>query len=340
MIMSLTAKINQKSKKLKEIYEISRFLKRNYFLVFADIIQSKILFKSTPSDYKLFKFYELSLKQRKTFFTAGLNKVIITKMNDPKYLDYFTDKVKFNNIFKKYLGRDWLFNKEMTPDDFMAFIKDKKSLIYKPSDMSAGEGVEKIDLTNKDTATLYALLYNKGTGLIEDFIIQHPLLATLSDRAVNTLRIITITDREKCHIVYTALRMGYGGITDNLYGGGIVAAVSQEGVVCTNAYNMKGDEFSHHPITGTIIKGFKLPFWEETTQLMKQVYNIVPQIKYVGWDVAITPIGPVLVEGNSRYPSHEPLELPLASAKKGNKHLFNKYLDPNYKVCESASKSD
>jgi hypothetical protein len=34
-----------------------------------------------------------------------------------------------------------------------------------------------------------------------------------------------------------------------------------------------------------------------------QAMRLVPQVRFVAWDVAITPEGPTLIEGNS-FPSH------------------------------------
>ena len=46
------------------------------------------------------------------------------------------------------------------------------------------------------------------------------------------------------------------------------------------------------------IYGFKVPFYEEACQMVKEASKVVPSVRYVGWDVAITNKGPVIIEGN------------------------------------------
>ena len=57
--------------------------------------------------------------------------------------------------------------------------------------------------------------------------------------------------------------------------------------------------FDTHPITGVRFEGFEIPFFNEAVDLCKRAAMVVPQVQYVGWDVAITPSGPVIIEGNS-----------------------------------------
>ncbi len=42
----------------------------------------------------------------------------------------------------------------------------------------------------------------------------------------------------------------------------------------------------------------KISFWKETIEMIQEASLKVPEIHVVGWDVAITPDGPMLIEGN------------------------------------------
>lgn len=54
-----------------------------------------------------------------------------------------------------------------------------------------------------------------------------------------------------------------------------------------------------HPNNKTVFKGFKVPYFEEAAQMCKEAALVEPNMRYVGWDVGITPNGPVFVEGNN-----------------------------------------
>ena len=60
-----------------------------------------------------------------------------------------------------------------------------------------------------------------------------------------------------------------------------------------------GMYFDMHPDTCTPFINFRVPYFDEAIALCKKAAKIRPDMRYVGWDVGITPTGPVLVEGNN-----------------------------------------
>ena len=56
--------------------------------------------------------------------------------------------------------------------------------------------------------------------------------------------------------------------------------------------------YEKHPVTGCEIPGFQFPYWNEVLEMCKKASFEIPEVGYIGWDVAITPTGPVFVEGN------------------------------------------
>ena len=44
--------------------------------------------------------------------------------------------------------------------------------------------------------------------------------------------------------------------------------------------------------------------------LCEECAKVIPQVRYVGWDIAITEKGPVVIEGN-QFPGHDILQLPV-----------------------------
>jgi hypothetical protein len=53
-----------------------------------------------------------------------------------------------------------------------------------------------------------------------------------------------------------------------------------------------------HPDTGAAIAGRRLPLWDEVIALALRAHQSFADFPSVGWDVAISPAGPVLLEGN------------------------------------------
>jgi glutathione synthase/RimK-type ligase-like ATP-grasp enzyme len=44
-----------------------------------------------------------------------------------------------------------------------------------------------------------------------------------------------------------------------------------------------------------------VPFWQEMAELAKRAAAISPELKTVGWDIALSRNGPVLMEGNDNW---------------------------------------
>jgi hypothetical protein len=58
--------------------------------------------------------------------------------------------------------------------------------------------------------------------------------------------------------------------------------------------------YEKHPLTGLDFIGFQVPCIAEVKELVTEAAKILPDCRYVGWDVAISEKGPLLVEGNGR----------------------------------------
>lgn len=63
-------------------------------------------------------------------------------------------------------------------------------------------------------------------------------------------------------------------------------------------YSFLKNVFTHHPDTGKPIVGFVVPYWEEIVRLTTQAHVYFPEYASLGWDIAITDAGPVILETN------------------------------------------
>ena len=178
-------------------------------------------------------------------------------------------------------------------------------MIYKPLEGSSGQGIVKYQKQDWQNLPLFMeQLSEAGPGILEEVVIQHPDMARMCPTSVNTVRIATLLGDKKEGIVYAFLRIGNGRVMDNVDCGGMASRVDLEtGTLLTVGADKLGNTYEKHPMTGTPIIGFQIPFFEEAKAMCIAAMRVVPQVRFVAWDVAITEDGPRFIEGNS-FPSH------------------------------------
>ena len=280
---------------------------KNRLWLLLDMLRCAIRYNAGYIDYKIAQMYRLTDEQKKTQITRGLSNTIVRRMNDKAYWHLFDDKATFNELFKEEVRRNWM---KISPDtdvaSFKAFLAQNPDLIAKPLEGSSGVGVERYEREaweGREDAFLHELI-QKQTGIIEERVIQHPRMMDLCPTSVNTIRIATLLGDKKQGIVYAFLRIGNGKVMDNVDCGGMAARVDLDsGKLLTVGADKQGNTFTHHPMTGTPILGFEVPFFEEAKAMCLKAAEKVPQMRFVAWDVAITQEGPCFIEGNS-FPSH------------------------------------
>jgi hypothetical protein len=141
--------------------------------------------------------------------------------------------------------------------------------------------------------------------LVQRRLQNHAALARLNNGALSTVRVLTCLDEHgEPEIIGAAMRMAIGSnrAVDNLHAGGIAAAVDVNTGVLGLASNLGADArlgwIDRHPDTGATIAGAQLPMWGEVRAFAIRAHRAFADRVIVGWDIAITPDGPVLVEGN------------------------------------------
>lgn len=253
-------------------------------------------------DYHVFGFaVNRGRQKRSTFMTMDHNIALVRALNDRDYYPVFNDKIQFNRRFAAYLGRDWIDLRDAGADGFAQFIQGRDALFAKRTDLYGGQGIERVELRGADPVQLYDRLMAEHKYLVEEAIVQHHALDRLYPTSVNTLRITTILSGGEAHFVYAFFRMGSGrSATDNISSGGMYTAVAEDGTLSAEAFSDKtGYYYRTHPATGMCFEGFRLPFYRECVALCLEAARVEPHMRYVGWDVAITETGPVLIEGNN-----------------------------------------
>lgn len=270
--------------------------------IFMDMLWCALRYGIGYLEYQVYGFAHIHGERRKTFMTMNDNLNLVRQVNEKEYDIYFTDKARFNETFHEYLGRDWLDLRVSSPADMNAFLMRHDVAFAKTADGFGGIGVERIVTRDSpDGEALYETLKKRGQVIVEEAICQHPEMNRLCAASINTLRIVTLKIGGEVHLMYCLVRIGNGKTcVDNISSGGMYCPVSDDGVITKPGFCDKaGEYYERHPQTGTAFVGFQIPCYDDAVRMVRKAALVVPQIGYVGWDVAITPKGPLLVEGNT-----------------------------------------
>ena len=304
-VMKRLGKIDRKRMEDTLIYLEKKTGKSRNWLV-RDMIHCALRYNAGYIDYKIAEMYRLTPRQRRTVITRGKSNEIVHRMNDKAHWHFFDDKTEFNTLFADQVKRSWVrADQNLTREQLSAFLSGKDAMLYKPLEGSSGQGIRKFEKQEwQDLDAFMKLLREMGDGILEELVIQHPVMAGMCPTSVNTIRVATLLGDKKEGIVYAFLRIGNGKVMDNVDCGGMAARVDIEsGKLLTVAADKQGNVFDRHPMTGTSIIGFTIPYWEEAKKMCLEAMKKVPQMRFIAWDVAITENGPVFIEGNS-FPSH------------------------------------
>ncbi len=315
-------------------FKYSRFvkIKKNisYFRLYMTVIYTMIKHNASPLDYFSFKFYDLPEEEWSTYPCTGYMYEYQLKMNPKKERVVLHDKIKFLKLFNDFSGRQWATIDMLRRDKKFAaeFLKKAgKKLVLKNSTGGAGKQVEVIEMPSGIPESVIALMEADHFDLAEHYVIQHDELMRMSPSGVNTVRVVSQYVEDRVIILLAFLRISVGSSLDNL-------SVGNYGVNFGAAINIETGEISgpgvylditkpdvyHHPVTHTPIIGFKIPYWNECKDIVIKASALTPGNRSVGWDVAITNEGPVLIEGN-----HNWNLLSMSPGRKGFKKEFLEY---------------
>lgn len=288
-------KLNRVLEKIKEKSGQSKVY------TFFDILVCAAKYGAGYYDYLMFGFYDMNGRQRDTYLTRVRNKKIMDLMNDPAFSDEFDDKLRFNKTFAAYLGRKTLNGETATEEELAEFLRGQEAIFAKINHGDCGRGVEKLYVMDFDSpAAMLAYIREHGLVVLEHVLPQHEDMARLHPSSVNTMRILTDLVDGQVHIAYITVKMGRGsGVCDNSGQGGILCRVDpQSGKIISPATDDYFNVYEKHPDTGIVLQGYQLPMVDRAVAMAKEAALVFPQVGHVGWDMAITPTGPAIIEGN------------------------------------------
>ena len=313
-------------KRIADFTNYSENLQVPLIRVLFDYLSAFVLNGFTIWDYlEISSGMLLSKYERRRFLTYKRMQKILKKVNDSAYDYKLINKPETLKTFSEYVKRCWVYPKESTLDEFVEFINKNKIVIVKPVDGMCGEGIFKKDYTDISESEIEIDYRNFVTKnlLVEECITVHKALDlnNKSNKSLNTFRVFTMMDsRGEVHILKAKFRAGVGNSIVDAADGSVHYPISVEygivegpGVVLES---INKDDFIYcHPGCEKIMVGMRIPYWEDVRNMLEQAAKKIPQLRLIGWDVAITEKGPEIIEANHN-PYHGTFE------ELGNKRLW------------------
>ncbi|MBV2127709.1 sugar-transfer associated ATP-grasp domain-containing protein [Arsukibacterium indicum] len=291
-----------------------------------------------PGNYHKYLLWQktMSWQQKLGYWHDQKYYQFLNKVNPLSYRVVARNKVmakallKFYNIpdaeYLGYLSATGGFKADGSPlnstDDLTDFLLQRPELdkiCFKPVDGSGGEGFCAVEIIRNDGFSFREL--NKSTlipitdfinntlklqqgcdYIIEKYLDQHPALAAFNPSSLNTLRVWVgkATDgRPKIIAIY--LRVGRSGsLIDNKLAGGFGVSVDMNSFKTVMLLPPDNNDhcYINHPDSGESMISRQLPFKDDVIALAERVTTILPNTRFVGLDIAITPEKPVIIEFN------------------------------------------
>jgi hypothetical protein len=138
---------------------------------------------------------------------------------------------------------------------------------------------------------------------------NHPEIADLAVESLITFRVFTCIDAAGQPIVTHAMLRTVSKLepswgTEEEFAVAVDLETGRLGRMCGDA-NMAPDAWwERHPKTGAVVTGRVVESWPAIAGLAMRAHRVFNGRMIIGWDLALTPEGPVVIEGNSDPDTH------------------------------------
>lgn len=300
----------------------------------SSVIAAKMMHGMGPRFHALYGLASVPRRRWNDFLPASHLEAMLQQVNPKAAREVVNDKLRFHEHCRvKGISTIPIIagpasSVEYSPDDY---IRDwcrrvaswkGDSLFLKKVRSAHGDGAFKATRINDQWR------YREHTGSVEDlcryclaspeaYLVQpaiepHPIIRSFTgSQSLSTVRVITLLREGNCEILYSVLKLATAGQqTDNFdagRSGNLLAAVDVESGRLSAPMGSKDlgfpsiVRFRENPYTGVEIEGCVLPFWSELKVMVRHAHATLPELPALGWDVAITKDGPIIVETNANF---------------------------------------
>ncbi len=137
---------------------------------------------------------------------------------------------------------------------------------------------------------------------------ERTLGGIMSREGLGTVRVVTLLKGGQVEMLAACVRLTVGAnVTDNFSvgtSGNLTASVDLDSGCLGPAFGSVSRQwpqvrkFPVHPDSGQVIEGYVLPDWNTVLRVLVQAHKAFPELRAIGWDVALTNVGPKILEAN------------------------------------------
>ncbi len=258
-------------------------------------------------EYFVFGFHQNTNSEYRKSFVCNLphyREIADYFDTESKDFSIIEDKGLFNKNFERFRTISSLDLRYSSYADFCKFVADHDLVWAKNPFGYGGKSVFKLtrqELESKPLSKIYEDLIERELLVLEENIVQHHEMSKLSLNSVNTIRVMTIRDKQgNISTPFVASRIATDDCDkDNCSLQGASCVLDENGVVNYPFFRIYPNikEFSENQYTGFKLIGFQVPYFNEVLDICKQALELT-DLNFIGWDVAITETGPCLIEAN------------------------------------------
>ncbi len=185
--------------------------------------------------------------------------------------------------------------KGKTGNGILVLKKDSIDSWHSPS----GKSINSAQI-NKHLADILFGVFSFGMqdkAIIEYKVNMHQKLRNIYDKGVSDIRVILF--RDKIVMCMARIPTDKANGRANLHQGAIGVGIDMETGTFEQGYNKEG-YMDVHPDSGTLLRGFVIPYWDTICNISRQASRAVA-LDYLGVDIVIDEVmGPLVLEINAR----------------------------------------
>ncbi len=293
----------------------------------VDIVLHRLLLCLSPADYYRHEFYRpgKTWEEKSRYVTADGSVYWPFENNESKFGISLTDKYVQKHLLiglglptPRLLATAGTDHSIQTAAQWREFLENvAQPLVLKPVSSACGAGILVVKKNGdrfhsiRDNYTAEQLWehmqrVSRRGFLIEERVCNAGVLARLNATSLNTFRVATIkTSDGRWHVAATVVHIGAPGtMVDNEEDSGYQISLDDSGRP-RYAYDFTSQTaITHHPETGIDLINLELEGYRDVTALALRASRSFGFLGTIGWDIAWTDKGAMIIEGNIVWECH------------------------------------